>query len=360
MTQVYAVVLAGGSGTRFWPKSRHLRPKQLCHIGSGDMTMIESTLRRIDGFIPPERRIVVTHQDQAVLTHDIIGNTCAKILAEPEARNTAAALVMAAIEIANQNPDAVMISFHADHVIRDEKRFLNDLNSAVEIAQAGYLTLVGIQPTRPETGYGYIERGVELGGNLKGSKVRQFKEKPNLETAQTYLSSGKFLWNSGLFVWKVSTIIEEFRKYLPHTLDTLDQVLKETGARSFNDVSRPKLAEAYGRLQKLAIDNAILEVSQKVAVVASDCGWFDVGSWSSLADCFGADVNGNYLKGDVLVIDTKNSTVDSDGPFVATIGLSDMIVVAMKDAVLVCPQSRSQDVKMIVDELKKQKRTQLT
>jgi mannose-1-phosphate guanylyltransferase len=360
MNQLYAVILAGGSGTRFWPKSRHLRPKQLCRIGSGEWTMIESTLRRIDGFIPPDRRLIVTHQDQAVLTREIVGNSCARILAEPEARNTAAALAMAAIEIANQNPNAVMISFHADHVIRDEARFLNDLNAAVEIAQSGYLTLVGIQPTRPETGYGYIERGNELGGNLRGSKVLQFKEKPNLETAKSYLSSGKFLWNSGLFVWKVSTIIEELRKYLPHTLDTLNQVLKDSGAKSFNDVLPAKLSEAYGRLQKLAIDNAILEVSQKVAVVASDCGWFDVGSWSSLADCFGADANGNYLNGDVLVLDTQNSTIDSDGPFVATIGLNEMIVVAMKDAVLVCPQSRSQDVKSIVEELKKRKRTQLT
>jgi mannose-1-phosphate guanylyltransferase len=357
---VYAVILAGGSGTRFWPRSRHLRPKQLCRIGSGESTMIETTLRRIEGFIPSDRRMIVTHQDQLDLTRQVVGPACPKILAEPEARNTAAALAMAALELLQHDPNAVMVSLHADHVIRNEEQFKQDLLSAIQVAEAGFLTLVGIRPMRPETGYGYIEKGSLLTTPLAGFKVKKFREKPDRATAESYLASGNFLWNSGLFVWKASRIVEEFQQFLPQTVQRLSSLLHETRARSFTDVPRDRLSETYALLQKIAIDNAILEVSQSVAVVESDCGWFDVGSWDSLADCFGADHDGNYLRGDVLLMDTKNCTVDSDGTFVATLGIRDLVVVAQKDAIMVCPKDRAQDVKLIVDELKKQGRKNLT
>lgn len=357
---VYAVILAGGSGTRFWPKSRHLRPKQLCKIGTGELTMIETTLKRIEGFIPADRRMIVTHQDQLELTKQIVGSQCPKILAEPEARNTAAALAMAAIELYQRDPDAVMVSLHADHVIRNEDQFKRDLQAAIRIAEEGFLALVGIKPSRPETGYGYIEKGSLLATPLQGNKVRQFREKPDRATAQKYLDSGNFLWNSGLFVWKASRILQEFDHFLPHTVQQLKGALAANSCTSFVDVPRNRLAETYSQLQKIAIDNAILEVSQSVAVVESDCGWFDVGSWDSLADCFGTDTHGNYSRGDVMIIDSKNCTLDSDGVFVAALGIRDLVVVAQGDSVLVCPRDRAQDVKLIVDELKKLSRKNLT
>lgn len=355
---VYAVILAGGSGTRFWPRSRHLLPKQLCKIGTSDLTMIETTLARLDGFIPPERRMIVTHKDQVAKTAEIVGERCRWILAEPEARNTACALALAAIELQKANPNSIMISLHADHEIRDVARFKQDLIDAVKSAESNWLTLVGIKPTRPETGYGYIDCGAVIGNGLRANKVNRFREKPDLHTAQEFLKAGTFLWNSGLFVWKSSVLLRELTAAVASIPQTLQKLMGD--AKSFRDVNPSALAEAYGSLPKIAIDNAVLEVSKHVAVIESDCGWFDVGSWSNLSDVFGADQNGNYVSGDVLSIDCRNNTLVSDGIFVGTIGLEDMVVVALKDSVLVCPKSRAQDVKNIVEDLKKNRRTNLT
>lgn len=356
---VYAVILAGGSGTRFWPKSRHLTPKQLCKIGSSNLTMIEKTFARLDGFIPPERRILVTHEQQLEATKKIVADSCGHYLAEPSARNTAAALALAALEIRHLSGDdnPIMISLHADHIIENDQAFRDDLCRAVAISECGYLTLMGIKPRRPETGYGYIEVGEPLNVAIEnnGYRVASFREKPNRDIAQDYFDRGGFLWNSGYFIWQVPTILDELKNYLPQTHDLLWQ-LSHGGTISFNDVDRGKLHEVYEKLEKIAIDHAVLEVSERVAVIESDFGWYDLGSWDSLTECFPTDSFGNYTFGDVLSIDCEGSIIETDGPLVATVGLKDMVVVVANGAVLVCPKDRAQDVKFVVENLKNQNR----
>jgi mannose-1-phosphate guanylyltransferase len=352
----WGVVLAGGSGTRFWPKSRHRFPKQLCSMGDDKRPMIIKTLDRLSELVPAEKSLIVTHVDQAPLTSKIADKHCLRIIEEPEARNTATALCLAALEIAAADPQGVMISFHADHEIADQGQFIEDCRKAVRLAQAGNLVLLGIEPTRPETGYGYIEKSTEF-NDLPGMKVESFREKPSSDLAKEFVDSGNFLWNSGIFIWKVETIIEEFERYLPDTLSKLKNLLADK--KSFSDVEQSDLKRCYSGLEKIAIDPAILEKSKKVAVVPSAAGWFDVGSWSSLGECYGVDKNSNVINGDVYAVDVRNSTIESDGIFVSAIGVSDLVVVATKDAVLVCPKHRAQDVKLIVEYLKTQQRRDL-
>lgn len=356
---VYGVILAGGSGTRFWPKSRHLTPKQLCSIGDDSLTMLEITLGRLEGFIPPERRIIVTHQDQVQLTKKTVGDRCPYVIGEPEAKNTAAAIALAALEIKKlglcDNP--VMVSLHADHVIRDVAEFKRVIETGVTVANDDQLTLFGIVPQYGETGYGYIEKGTPLSKG-EGWVVKSFREKPNKKLADEYFRSKNFFWNSGLFIWKVDVILRELETHLPKTLRVLTQALEELNC-SFHQMSPKQLGPYYSQLEKIAIDNAILEKSDNVAVISADFGWQDVGSWAALEQCFPTDDNGNITYGDIHLIDTKNSTIDTDGPFVATIGLEDMVVVAAKNAVLVCKKDRSQDVKSIVEHLKAKKRDEL-
>lgn len=352
---IYAVILAGGSGTRFWPKSRHLQPKQLCSIGSNEQTMIEITLNRLEGFIPPERRIIVTHIDQIAKTKSIAGKLCGHYLAEPEARNTANALALAALHIQHIHKgknQPVMVSLHADHIIEKVEAFLTSLSSSVKVAQQGFLTLVGIVPEYPETGYGYIERGTPFNDADDSFKVASFREKPELEVATRYVESKNFYWNAGMFVWRIDSILNELNTFLKPSMDRLAALLRSAGPGGYNDVAPDKLAEVYGALPKISIDNAVLEVSKNVAVVAADIGWQDVGSWDALSRTFPPDQNGNLLFGKGCLIDTTNTTVDSDGPFVAALGVSDHVIVHANGAILVCPKDRAQDVKQIVDWLK--------
>ncbi|MEZ4743116.1 MAG: sugar phosphate nucleotidyltransferase [Bdellovibrionota bacterium] len=352
---VYAVILAGGSGTRFWPKSRKKTPKQLCSIGDSTSTMLEITLDRLDGFIPIERRIIITHQEQAFLTRKIAGSKYNTLIAEPEAKNTAAALALASLEVQkiSQKPDPIMVSLHADCAIENVEKFLASVKEAITIAKQGYLTLMGIVPQYPETGYGYIEKGDIISNEqVYAWKVKSFREKPDLTTAKEFLDCGNFYWNSGLFVWKVSSILEEFSKYLPNTLKALNQALKQEN-RPFSKIETAVLNKYYSDLEQISIDDAILEKSDKVAVIDANFGWQDVGSWAALDKCFKPDNKGNLVYGNAVMIDSQNTTIDSDGPFVATIGLKDMVVVHARNCILVCPKDRAQDVKLIVEHLKK-------
>jgi len=363
---VYAVILAGGSGTRFWPKSRLKTPKQLCSIGGGKLSMIEKTLNRLDGFIPANRRIIVTHQEQIELTKKIVGNKCKYLIAEPEAKNTAAALTLAALEIEsihckNCTTHPVMVSLHADHIIRNEDEFRDDLSRAINIAEHGYLTLLGVNPAYPETGYGYIECGEALKDTQEESQgfaVASFREKPDLETAQQYIKQGNFFWNSGYFIWQTQTLLSELKKYLPNTLNLLSD-LTENKTKLLSEIPTSTLASTYNSLQNIAIDPAVLEVSEKVALIKTDFGWYDIGSWDALAKCFDTDKIGNLTMGDSFLVDCQNTTVDSDGPFVACIGLKDMVVVHNKGAILVCPSERAQEVKSVVAYLKEHNRSEL-
>lgn len=360
-SNVYAVVLAGGSGTRFWPKSRQKSPKQLCALGGATKTMIEITLERMDGFVPPERRIIVTHQDQVEETKRIVGPRCKTFIAEPDARNTANALAAAAIEIERLHggPDALMLSLHADHVVQNLPAMLSAFSTAFRVAATGNLTLIGIVPQYPETGYGYIERGSAL-GEAKSFEVASFREKPQKAVAEEFVRSGKFYWNAGLFVFPVKTLLAELTQRLPDSIKTLRQLMTSTEGRGFSSVSPKIFAEAYAKLPKISIDHAVLEVSKAVSVVEADIGWQDVGSWDALGQCFSTDAHGNYVQGPNVLIDTTDCTVETDGPLIATIGLKDVVVVHAKGAILVCPKDRAQDVKFIVDRLKESGRTDLT
>lgn len=355
---VYAVVLAGGSGTRFWPKSRHKSPKQLCKIGRADKTMLEITLDRLEGVIPPQRRMIVTHHEQMAATQQLAKKQCDIFIAEPEARNTANALALAALEIKARHKGTrppIMISLHADHVIQKQQQFLEVLQQAVAVAEHNFLTLLGIVPRYAETGYGYIEAGEGLKLDSTGAvKVQSFREKPDAKTAQEFISTGKFFWNCGIFVWKVDVLLEELKTFLPKPVEDLSKLLNDTS--SFTQVPFATLSETYSQLPKIAIDHAVLEVSRRVAMVKADIGWQDVGSWDALAQCFPTDAKGNIVSGDVIQFDCTNTTIDSDGPLIATIGLNDLVVVAAHGAVLVCPRARAQDVKKVVELLKEQKR----
>lgn len=364
MKNVYAVILAGGSGTRFWPKSRHQKPKQLCKIGNATKTMLEITLDRLEGFIPPERRIIVTHIDQVEATRQVVKNLCPRIIPEPEAKNTANAIALAALEVqkmaAGKVENPIMISWHADHVITKVPEFMAVTKAAIEVAGDGHLTLLGITPRYPETGYGYIERGSALSGSYSrtGYKVNSFKEKPKYEVAVDYIKTGKYFWNAGLFVWKVDAIISELKERQPVIIQKLSSLLTES-CRSFLDVPFEPLVKAYRELPKISIDHAVLELSNNVAIVEADIGWQDVGSWDALSQCFPVDDRGNINFGDSLLLDSYNTTVDTDGPFVATIGVKDMVVICSNNAILVCPKERTQDVKFIVENLKDKRRSDL-
>lgn len=364
----YCVILAGGSGTRFWPKSRHLMPKQLCKIGSKDMTMLELTIERLEGFVPPQRRIIVTHKDQFVATQNLVGDSVAHIIAEPEARNTAAALTLAALVIKDLhtskvtagNKAPIMLSIHADHVIRDPEGFRTVLQKAITTAEQDYLTLVGIVPQSPETGFGYIECGPAIGSaNTQAKQVTSFREKPPRKVAEEYVASGRFLWNAGYFIWKIDVLLAALQKHLPKTLAGIKTGLGASPKMCINRAPTPELAAAYGQVNKDSIDQGLIEKSERIAVIPADIGWQDVGSWDALGSTFGTDENKNYVSGDALFIDAKNMTVDTDGTLVACLGVNDLIVVKSGNAILVCPKDRAQDVKLIVEELKAQGRKDL-
>lgn len=358
-SDVFAVILAGGSGTRFWPKSRRLNPKQLCRIGSDDKTMLEVTLTRLDGFVPPDRRLIVTHESQVPATKAIVGDQCATILAEPEAKNTAAALALAALHIERTaGKDAIMISLHADHVIKDVAAFRHALTTAIAAARKEALVLLALKPTYPETGYGYIEQGPALDAPQGAFKVASFREKPDRANAEHFVATGRFYWNAGLFVWRVDTLLAELSKTLAPSVATLRAAMADD-PQGFLATPAATLAKAYATLPKISIDHAMLEVSQRVVAVPAAIGWQDVGSWDAVARIKALDANGNVTFGKTCLIDSTNMTVDSDGPFVAVVGADNLVVVAAKGAILVCPKDRSQDVKRVVEWLEKNGEHQL-
>lgn len=368
--RVFGVVLAGGSGTRFWPKSRQKTPKQLCALGGQKKAMLQVTLDRFDGMIPPSRRMIITHTEQATATRKISGSKCRLVIPEPQARNTAPALAVAALAIKHASErldlemDPILISMHADHVITDLSAFRQVIARAVGIAGNGYLTLLGVVPGWPETGYGYIERGQALhlypfSESNSGYEVAGFREKPDLDTARKYVSSGRFLWNSGLFVFPVSTLLRELERSLPQDMKMLRGCLKKRAAADGNPFDMKKLARIYPRLTKISIDEAVLEKSDRIAVVDADFGWQDVGSWDALSRAFPVtDKAGNLVEGPAVLLDTSDTTIDTDGPLVAAIGLTGMVVVHHKGAILVCPKDRAQDVKKIVEKLQKGSRAE--
>lgn len=354
---LYPVIMAGGSGTRFWPLSRHLFPKQLLRIG-GEHTLIQQTMRRVIGCASAANVLISTNAAQADLIRaqlvDWKEDLTNGFILEPEGRNTAPAIALAAIEVMGRDPDGLMLVVPADHVVTGQRDFETAVQLASQLAEKGYLVTFGIKPIRPETGYGYIKakHRVLLGkrGKLRGYLVQRFVEKPNVVKAAQYVKRGGYFWNSGMFVWRAATVLEEIGLHQPTIMAAMEQIKK----LRMDGAPKQSIDEAYRKIASVSIDTGVMERSSKAAVVPVTFKWSDVGSWGSLDEVAEKDGAGNVITGRVIDLESTRSIVYADRRVVATIGLRDMVVVDTPDATLVCPKSRAQDVKKIVDILKQQ------
>lgn len=349
---MFAVIMAGGKGSRFWPRSREKMPKHLLDI-QGERTIIRETVDRIRPMVPPERTLVVTGRSHAAeLIRQLPEIPAENILIEPVGRNTAPCIGLAALHILKRSPDAVMLVLPSDHRIGDEITFRRVLDAAGTVAASeNALVTIGIRPTGPETGYGYIEQGdpFPAGGNGETRRVRSIREKPPLEQAGEFVRQERFLWNSGMFVWKASTILSTINRFLPELHDGLMQIREALGTEREEQV----VGEIYAGLKAVSIDCGVMEKADDVLVITGDFGWSDLGSWDALRDVSARDENGNALRGSFIGIDAADCLVHSPGKLVALVGVRDLLVVETDDALLVCRRGRSQDVRKVVEALEK-------
>jgi mannose-1-phosphate guanylyltransferase len=355
MPNVYAVVMAGGAGTRFWPASRARMPKQLLPLGADPHeSLIAATVRRIAPLVPPERVYIAT--GQALLegtARELPAVPAMNLLAEPVPRNTAPCIGWATATIARHEPDALIMVLPSDHFIRDEAGFRAVVTRALEGAAAGYLTTVGIVPTRPETGYGYIEVGAELRPGLRG--VARFVEKPDRARAEEYVAGGKHLWNAGMFFFAASAMRDAIAKHLPELSAGLGRI--DEAARKGAEAAA--LAGIFPTLPSISIDHGVMEKASPLAVVPGDFGWNDVGSWESAWELAPHDADGNAVPQGSVTVDARGNLVRDlrtkqagDRRVYALVGVSDLVLVETDDAVLVIPRSRAQDVRAVVEALK--------
>ncbi|MFA3782043.1 mannose-1-phosphate guanylyltransferase [Melioribacteraceae bacterium 4301-Me] len=353
--EIYAVIMAGGAGTRFWPRSKEKKPKQLIRI-IGSNTMIQDTVYRLKGLIDEEKIFIITNKIQKLKIKEQLPQINPKnIIDEPFGKNTAACIGLAAILLESYSNDALMVVLPADHIIKDVDLFQSTIKLAVDFAYSTKkLITIGIKPTRPETGYGYIQfDDKQLSQNIH--KVLTFAEKPNFATARRFIESGDFLWNSGMFVWRVDVILNEIKTYMPDLYDGLQMVKNYIGTHEFEKV----LTQVYGQLKNISIDYGILEKSDNVAVVKGDFYWNDVGSWEAVYEISEKNEDGNVIVGDVYTARTYGSYIFSPRKFTAVIGVENLIVIDTTDALLICHRNNAQEVREVVDYLKMNKRTEL-
>jgi mannose-1-phosphate guanylyltransferase/mannose-1-phosphate guanylyltransferase/mannose-6-phosphate isomerase len=345
---VYPILLAGGTGTRLWPVSRELYPKQLVKF-IGSSSLVQSTIQRLTPLLDLQNVRVVCgaqHYHEIARHMDEIGVAPAdKVIQEPSGRNTAPAILLAAFHIRHMTKEGVLCIFPADHVIGSVASFHETLRAAIRLANNGYVVTFGIKPNYPETGYGYIEGGAEVSDGAL--QVKRFVEKPDRPTAEKYLKAGNFFWNSGMFAFKVSVILKEFKNLQPQLLATMKEIFSS---------EQPLAKKDYDRLENISIDYAIMEKTDKCVVLPSEFGWSDIGSWKSLYDFLEKDADKNVIDGDVIVQDTRNCLILGHDRLIATNRLRDMVVVDTPDSVLVSDLEHSQDVKSIVSELKQKGR----
>lgn len=373
MSDAYALILAGGGGTRLWPASRRSRPKQLLTL-AGTESLLAAAFRRTAAVFSPERTLIVTAEDQAAAIRAAIPALPAEnLVAEPAPRNTAAAVGLGAAVVARRaGRDTVLAVLPSDHHVTDEPAFAAVLRLALAQARDAIVT-VGITPTRPETGFGYIERGAAIAPGSAGASgstggpgpagasgspgvfaVTRFVEKPNAQQAAAYLEAGTFLWNAGMFFFTADRFFQEARAHLPALASALDAGLSEVDFRT-------AVTERYAGLPAISIDYGIMERAQGIRVVPGAFGWSDVGSWAALPEIRAADAAGNVVSGDAVVADASGSVIIAEpgAPLVGVVGTSDLVIVSTKDAVLVIPKSRAQDVRRIVEELAAKRRLEL-
>ena len=342
---MYGIILAGGSGSRLWPLSRELYPKQLLNINS-DKSLLQSTFDRLKHCMPEKNIVSITnikHSSNVRMQLSEISQTPV-ILSEPTAKNTAPAIVLAAKFIMQKsNSDPVILVVPSDHLIIDNDKFLSTVNKGEKLAREGYIVTFGIKPDYPETGYGYINTSEQLGD---GFKVKEFVEKPDFETAEKYLRDGTYFWNSGIFMFKASTLLNEAASHAP----VIAKISEEFDFSKSDEIPFINFDE----MPNISIDYAIMEKSSKIALVKLESDWNDLGSWKSIYDVSKKDENGNVFIGHVLDKDSKNSFVYASSKLVATVGLEDTIIVETEDAILACKKDQTQNVKHIYDTLKKQ------
>jgi len=344
----YATILAGGGGTRFWPLSRQSMPKQLLNISGNDI-MLNDTIERFGEVIPPGQTVIVTNQAQAPKLEEMMHASVRKenILCEPVSRNTAASILYAAMHIEHHHGESVMVVLPSDHYITDLEPFRRTLEQACEVAEeTRKIVTIGIKPTFPSTGYGYIAYDPKDGSDAH--EVSEFVEKPNYQKAQQYVQAGTYLWNSGIFVWTTSVILESFRRYLPRLYNTMKPLQDALGTKRAAEA----LQTVYPQLQSISIDYGILERSDEVLVVPADFGWNDIGTWDALGAIFPPDEQGNIVKCNHVGIDTRNSIIYSNCRLITTIGIEDLIIADTDDALLICPKDNAQAVKEMVELLK--------
>jgi len=355
-----SVILAGGSGERFWPLSRESHPKQLLNI-AGEQTLIQQTVERLLPLTPIDRIYIITNEQHAFQTLSQLAPYGLKpdhLITEPVGRNTAPAVALAA-ELFQDQPDEIMAVFPADHVVSDPDAFHDTLRQAEAAASQDYLVTIGVKPTYPETGYGYILKGSALDKLDNAFKVGQFTEKPDRATAEHFLKQRKYYWNCGVFAWKVSVIRKELQQYAPKVIEPLAGIgkyLQNAKGKFPYRVFEAKGKKIFASLPSISIDYAVMEPSQNAAVVPTSMRWNDVGAWSALDDISKIDSDGNVLSKNVYQVDCTGTLVKADGRIVGAVGLKDMIVVDTPDALLICPKNRAQDVKQLVEQLKEKER----
>jgi mannose-1-phosphate guanylyltransferase len=350
---VFVVILAGGSGTRFWPLSRRVRPKQLLEFLGGPSLLVQ-TVQRIHGLVSLERIVVLTNtRIRASVQRELAGFPGVQIVAEPASRNTAPAIGLAAFEIARRDPDAVMMVLPSDQLVTKPGMFRRAAAAACRLAQKESASVViGITPSRPETGYGYIRLG-PLQTRRSGwavYRVLQFTEKPAAAVAKRYVRSGRYLWNAGMFIWRASTVISNLERFQPAMAATLRRIADAGGIQAPSVLNR-----LYPRLENISIDYALMEKIPAIHAVAADLGWSDVGSWAALYDLSRKDPEGNARPGPGLCIDAHSNMVYAPEKFVALVGVEDLVVVETSDALLVCSRHRSQDVGKVARQLERQR-----
>lgn len=352
----YAVILAGGSGHRLWPASRKASPKQFLPLGAdAGESLLAATRRRLDDLCPAENILVVTAREQAEMVRAALPDLPARnLLAEPAARNTAAALGLAAVHLLHRDPDAVLGALPADHHIADPARFADVAGRAFALAaERDVIVTIGIVPTRPEPGFGYLALGEPLAGAPGARAVERFVEKPDAETARAYYESGAYLWNAGMFFVGARRLLRDIEALLPETfagLDAIARALREGG----EDVAAARAAEVYPELPGISIDHGVMERTRGVVTLPGDFGWNDVGSWAALSDYRPADEHGNVVQGTAVLHDARdNIVVGEPGHVVTLIGVEGLVVVQSGNAVLVVPRERAQDVREAVAALQR-------
>ncbi len=347
---MYVVIRAGGVGTRLWPISRNAKPKQF-HALTSQKTMLQEAIDRVLDIVPPEHIMVSCNQQtEAVVRAELGAILEHNIIVEPDLRDTAAAVGLETIKVAQRDPQAIIASLGSDHIIRDTAEFQRVLRlaEATVTQQPDHIVCIGIQPSHPDIGYGYIELAAQQQPEV--FQVASFKEKPDEQTARTFLQTGNYLWNANMFVWRADTLLKLYEQHMPEMYRTLLDVQRQP----------ERLNELYPRLEKVAVDYAIIERAEKILAIPGKFGWNDIGDWARLKDELVSTEADNYSKGDHLDIGSKNTLVFSEtNRFIATINTTNLIIVDTPDGLLVCDKFSSQKVKEVIAELKRRKRSDL-